>query len=130
MREKIYSFGDTFGAGPRNVDAVTSVVVRGGSEISTIDTVGGPGATVAGCFMKNVAGAGGHRWELSGNYPDFIVVMVFYLFCQRTKRILVTAITGFKIYILIISLMLFKSENIFCFVFEITMAHLYIYIYS
>ena len=31
-----------------------------------------------------------HRWVLPGNYPDFIVVMVFYLFCRRTKRILVT----------------------------------------
>ena len=47
------------------------------------------------------------RWELLGNYCDFIVVMVFYLFFWRTKRILVTAITGFKFYILIQSLMLF-----------------------
>ena len=48
VREKLDSFCDTFGAGSRNVDAVTSVVVRGGSEIPTIDTVGGPGAAVAG----------------------------------------------------------------------------------
>ena len=48
-----------------------------------------------------------HRWELQGNCHDFIVVMVFYLLCQRTKRILVTATTGFKIYILIQSLILF-----------------------
>ena len=59
MREKLDSFGDTFGAGPRNVDAVTLVGVRGGSEIPTIDTVGGPGAAVAGCFMNNNVGAGG-----------------------------------------------------------------------
>ena len=59
VKEKLYSFGDTFGASPRNVDAVKSVVVRGGSEIPTIDTVGVPGATVAGCFMDNAAGAGG-----------------------------------------------------------------------
>ena len=59
MREKLDSFGDTFGAGPRNVDAVTLVVVRGGSEIPTIDTVGVPGATVDGCFMENNAGGGG-----------------------------------------------------------------------
>ena len=58
MREKLYSFGDTFGAGPRNVDAVTSVVVKGGSEIPTNDTVGSPGATVAGRIMDNDAGAG------------------------------------------------------------------------
>ena len=48
VREKLYSFGDTFGVGPRNVDAVTSVVVRSGSEIPTIDTVGKPGVTVSG----------------------------------------------------------------------------------
>ena len=48
-----------------------------------------------------------HRWELPGNYRDFIVVMVFHLFSWIFKRILVTDITGFKIYILIQSLMLF-----------------------
>ena len=69
-----------------------------------------------------------HRWELLGNYRDFIKVMVFYLFCWRTKRIIVTAITCFKIYILIQSLMLFISENNRVFFSEITMAHTYIYI--
>ena len=59
MREKLYSFGDMFGAGPQNVDAVASVVVRGGSEIPPIDTVRGPGAAVAGCFMENDVGAEG-----------------------------------------------------------------------
>ena len=59
VRGKLYSFGDTFGAGPRNVGAVISVVVRVGSEIPTVDAVGGPGATVAGCFVENDAGAGG-----------------------------------------------------------------------
>ena len=59
MRKKLYSFGDTFCSGPQNVDAVTSLVVRGGSKIPTIDTVGGPCATVAGCFMDNDAGARG-----------------------------------------------------------------------
>ena len=48
VREKLDSFGNTFGTGTRNADAVTTVVVRGGSEITTIDTVGGPGATIAG----------------------------------------------------------------------------------
>ena len=56
---KLYSFGDLLGAGPRNVDAVRSVVVRGGSEIPTVDTVGDPGATVARCFVENDAGSGG-----------------------------------------------------------------------
>ena len=32
VRGKLDSFGDTFDAGPRNVDTVTLVVVRGGSE--------------------------------------------------------------------------------------------------
>ena len=59
MRGKLYIFGDTFGAGPWNVDAVTSVVVRGWSEIPTINTVRGSGATVARCFMGNDAGDGG-----------------------------------------------------------------------
>ena len=59
MRGKLYSFGDTFGAGPQNVDAVTSIVVRGRSEIPPIDTVRGPGAAVAACFMEKNAGAGG-----------------------------------------------------------------------
>ena len=59
MRKNLNSFGDTFGAGPRNVDAVISVVVRGGSKIPNINTVGGPGAAVSGCFMDNNAGAGG-----------------------------------------------------------------------
>ena len=59
MKGKLYIFGNTFGAGPRNKDAVTSVVVRGGSEIPPIDTVGGSVTLVAGCFMDNEAGAGG-----------------------------------------------------------------------
>ena len=35
-----------------------------------------------------------HRyiWELPGNYPDFIRVMVFYLFFWRSMRIIVTAV--------------------------------------
>ena len=52
-----------------------------------------------------------HRWELPGNYRDFIVVMVFYLFCWITKRIFVTNITVSKFYILIQSFMLFIWEN-------------------
>ena len=59
MREKIYSFGNTLGADTRIVDAVILVVIRGGSEVPPMDTVGGPGAAVAGCFMDNNAGAGG-----------------------------------------------------------------------
>ena len=56
---KLDSFGNAFGAGPRNVDAVTMVVVRGGVKIPTVDTVGGLGATIAGCFVNNDAGARG-----------------------------------------------------------------------
>ena len=59
VRVKLDSFGDTFGAGPRNVDAVTSVVVRGGSKIPTVNNVGGAGATISGCFVENDVVAGG-----------------------------------------------------------------------
>ena len=59
MRKKLYSFGDAFSAGPRNVDAVTSVVVRSGSEIPTINTVGGQVETVSRCFVDKDVGAGG-----------------------------------------------------------------------
>ena len=78
----------------------------------------------------NILATKAHRRELPGNYRDFIAVMVFYLFCQRTKRIIVIAITCFKIYILIKSLMLFILENNWVFFFEITMAHLFIYTYQ
>ena len=61
MRGKLYSFGNTFGAGPHNVDAVTSVVVRGGSKISTIDTVRGLGATVAGALWTTSRVPGGAK---------------------------------------------------------------------
>ena len=50
---KIHSFGDAFCAGTWNVDAVTSVVVRGVSEVTLIDTVGGPCAAVVRCLMEN-----------------------------------------------------------------------------
>ena len=59
VRKKIDIFGDTFCAGLQNVEALTSVFVRGGSEIPPIVTMGGPGATVAGCFMHNNVGARG-----------------------------------------------------------------------
>ena len=58
MGGKLYSFGDAFCAGMLNVDAVTSVVVRGGSEVPPIDTVGVPGAAVARCLMDNNSGYG------------------------------------------------------------------------
>ena len=44
--------------GPQNVDAVTTVVFRGGYEIPTIDTVGGAGVTITRCFVNKNAGAG------------------------------------------------------------------------
>ena len=50
---------------------------------------------------------GGHRWELPGNYRDFRGVTVIYLFCRRTKRVLITLIIDFEIYILTQSLILF-----------------------
>ena len=58
-REKIDSFGDTFGTDMRDVDAVTSVVVRCGSKIPTVNNVGVTGATINGCFVDNNTGSGG-----------------------------------------------------------------------
>ena len=53
-----------------------------------------------------------HRWELPGNYRDFRGVTVIYLFCRRTKRVLITLIIDFEIYILTQSLIIFIYENI------------------
>ena len=58
VREKLHSFGDAFYACTWNVDAVTSVVVRGGSEVPPINNMGGPGAAFARGFMENESGAG------------------------------------------------------------------------
>ena len=49
--EKFHCFGDVFCAGTWNVDVVTSVVVRGGPEVPSIHTVGGPGAAVVRCLV-------------------------------------------------------------------------------
>ena len=57
--EKLDSFGDTFGAGLRNADAVTTVVVRGASKIPTVDTVEVQGAMIARFFVNNNVGYGG-----------------------------------------------------------------------
>ena len=51
MWEELYFFGDAFCASVWYVDALASVVVRGGSEVPSIYTVGGPGAAVFGCFV-------------------------------------------------------------------------------
>ena len=58
MQEELHRFGDAFCAGTWDVDAVTSVVVRGGSEVPPIETVGGPDAAVVGCLTDNDLGAG------------------------------------------------------------------------
>ena len=47
-----------------------------------------------------------HRWELLGNYHDFIRVVVFYLFFWRSIIILVTAVFCYTFYIYIQSLMI------------------------
>ena len=51
MRGELHSFGDAFCAGTWNVDAVTLVVVRGGSEVPSVDTVGDLGAAVFRCLV-------------------------------------------------------------------------------
>ena len=43
----------------------------------------------------------GHRWELSGYYPVFIVVMAIYHYVERIWRILVPPIFIYNIYIII-----------------------------
>ena len=58
MREKLHSFGDAFCAVMWNIDTETSVVVRGGSEVPSIDTVGGPGTAVVRCLVYYDLGAG------------------------------------------------------------------------
>ena len=58
MGGKLHCFGDAFCAGTWNVDAVTSVVVRGRSQVPSIDTVGGPGAAVFRCLVDYDSGAG------------------------------------------------------------------------
>ena len=40
-----------------------------------------------------------HIWKLPGNYRDLIRVMVFYFFCLRSMRIIVTAISCYTLYI-------------------------------
>ena len=59
VREKLHSFGDAFCMGTWNVDAVTLLVVRGRSDVPSIDTVGGPGAAVVRCLVDYNLSAGG-----------------------------------------------------------------------
>ena len=58
MKGKLHCFGDAFFAGTWNVDAVTSVVDRGRSQVPSIDTVGGLGAAVVRCLVDYNSGAG------------------------------------------------------------------------
>ena len=51
MWEELYCFGDVFCMSAWDVDAVASVVVRSGSEVPSIYTVGGPGTSVVGCLV-------------------------------------------------------------------------------
>ena len=51
MGLKLYCFVDTFCAGTWNIDTVTSLVVRGGSKVPFIDTVGGAGVAVVRCLV-------------------------------------------------------------------------------
>ena len=51
MWEELYCFGDAFCASAWDVDAVASVVVRGGSKVPSIYTVWGPCAEVVGFLV-------------------------------------------------------------------------------
>ena len=58
VRVKLHSFSDALCAGTWNVYAVTLVVVRGGSEVPSINTVWAPGAVVVRCLVEYYLGAG------------------------------------------------------------------------
>ena len=64
-----------------------------------------PSTRVAGLCNFEVFPRYNHIQELLGSYPVFIKVMVFYLFCQRSMRIVVTAIFTHIIYLYIQSFM-------------------------
>ena len=51
MGGELRCFDDAFCAGTWDVDAVASVVVRGGYKVPSVNTVGGPGAAVVGCLV-------------------------------------------------------------------------------
>ena len=51
MWEELYCFGYVFCASAWDVNAVALVVVRGGFEVPSIYTAGGPGAEVVGCLV-------------------------------------------------------------------------------
>ena len=51
MRGKLHCFGDGFCAGKWIVDTVKLVAVRGGAEVPSINTVGGPGTAVVRCLV-------------------------------------------------------------------------------
>ena len=56
---KLHCFGDAFCAGTWDVYTVALVVVRGGSEVPSIDTVGGAGAAVVRCLVYYDS----HAWQ-------------------------------------------------------------------
>ena len=57
-RGKLHCFGDAFCVCTWNVDTVTLVAVRGRYVVPPIDTVGAPGAVVAGCLVDNDSSMG------------------------------------------------------------------------
>ena len=62
-----------------------------------------------------------------GNYRDLIRLMVFYLFCQRSMRILVTPDFCHILYTHIHALIIFIFENHQVILFEITLVDLFTY---
>ena len=51
MWQELYCFGDAFCGSVWDVEAVASAVVKGGSDVPSIYTVGGPGAAVVVCLV-------------------------------------------------------------------------------
>ena len=58
-REELDGATHTGGVGFRDINRVATIMFGGGTDVPTVDTVGGPSATLIGCFVKNHLGAEG-----------------------------------------------------------------------
>ena len=60
MREELDCFGNSFGASFGDVDSMAAIMLGGGSNVPSIDSVWCPSASVCWCFMDKNSGA---RWS-------------------------------------------------------------------
>ena len=70
-----------------------------------------------------------HRLGLTRTYSDLVRITVFYLFCWRSTRILVTAVFVTRYIYTQSSMIIIYRRTIGYYFSEITLAHLYTYIY-